>query len=367
MSLPPQTADSKDEQIRHIRSVYAKAKEMIADNGVGANPANDMTVTINGVVEESIGYTSNQKIKYYFKERRELRDDSDFRAYLQPYFIVENWEAAGHSSYRELLFDPDDGHLLFSYVHSETHAGYVIESRYYYDAKGNVVEVKQKEYNEWSSADGEKDRAKQYLDIFRKAMNQVGFKSDQLDYDNKRSGSKLINSIRNTYTKAKGKVAKNDKSDMPRDVEIIIHSQEDGDCPPLTDELRFYYDEYPNQLESANSSIYYHCYFISEKRYSMYSRLWREYNKTLSMSLPPQTADFLNYSEYLFDERGNNLIFSYCNSKEEGEEYEWRYYFDEKGNCIETRTNFVQHDNGMADKKSAKLYLDIFNAIMSLM
>ena len=113
---------------------------------------------------------------------------------------------------------------------------------------------------ESAAADG--GRAKQYLDIFRKAMNQVEFKSDQLDYDNKRSGSKLINSIRNTYTKAKGKVAKNDKSDMPRDVEIIIHSQEDGDCPPLTDELRFYYDEYPNQLESANSSIYYHCYFL---------------------------------------------------------------------------------------------------------
>ncbi len=218
---------------------------------------------------------------------------------------------------------------------------------------------------ESAAADG--GRAKQYLDIFRKAMNQVEFKSDQLDYDNKRSGSKLINSIRNTYTKAKGKVAKNDKSDMPRDVEIIIHSQEDGDCPPLTDELRFYYDEYPNQLESANSSIYYHCYFISEKRYSMTSVRGRSHIKHCLKDCRRRRQSFLNYSEYLFDERGNNLIFSYCNSKEEGEEYEWRYYFDEKGNCIETRTNFVQHDNGMADKKSAKQYLDIFNAIMSLM
>ena len=36
------------------------------------------------------------------------------------------------------------------------------------------------------------------------------------------------------------------------------------------------------------------------------------------------------YFEYLFAPQSHDLIFSYTNAREEGEKYEWRYYYDEK-------------------------------------
>ena len=85
------------------------------------------------------------------------------------------------------------------------------------------------------------------------------------------------------------------------------------------------------------------CYFITEHASSML---------------------FDNYSEYLFDPQGENLIFSYTRAREEGNEYEWRYYFDENGKCIETKTNSEDTDDGALDKRSAREFQAIFNTLI---
>ena len=70
------------------------------------------------------------------------------------------------------------------------------------------------------------------------------------------------------------------------------------------------------------------------------------------------------YDEYLFDQKTKNLVFSYSRGAEEGEVYEWRYYFDENGNCIETKTtNTDETDDGFYDKRAAKDFQAIFDTL----
>ena len=70
------------------------------------------------------------------------------------------------------------------------------------------------------------------------------------------------------------------------------------------------------------------------------------------------------YSEYLFDPEGKSLIFSYTRVKEEGEQLEWRYYYDENGKCIETKSNTEETDDGQEDKRTAKELQAFFNSLM---
>ena len=70
------------------------------------------------------------------------------------------------------------------------------------------------------------------------------------------------------------------------------------------------------------------------------------------------------YDEYLFDQKTKNLIFSYSRGAEEGQVFEWRYYFDENGDCIETKTtNTDETDDGFYDKRAAKDFQAIFDLL----
>ena len=115
---------------------------------------------------------------------------------------------------------------------------------------------------------------------------------------------------------------------MPNNLGIILHDSGD-DMPPRTTTTSMYFD-------SA-------CYFISEHISSM---------------------SFDAYSEYLFDPEGKSLIFSYTRVKEEGEQLEWRYYYDENGKCIETKSNTEETDDGQEDKRTAKELQAFFNSLM---
>jgi len=70
------------------------------------------------------------------------------------------------------------------------------------------------------------------------------------------------------------------------------------------------------------------------------------------------------YDEFLYEPKTKDLIFSYTRAAEEGQVYEWRYYYDENGDCIETKTtNTDETDDGFYDKRAAKDLQAIFDLL----
>jgi hypothetical protein len=126
-----------------------------------------------------------------------------------------------------------------------------------------------------------------------------------------------------------------------RDVHIVLHAL--GILwPPMTTEYKFNFEtrvvELPDQRRHDN-----YCYFISEHSKSM---------------------SYDGYMEFLFEPKTNDLVFSYTRAREEGEEHEWRYYYDENGKCIETKSNSEETDEGFYDKRAAKDYVAIMKFLL---
>jgi hypothetical protein len=343
---------SKQEQIKKIRQTYAEAKAQIAQNGKNGMAPLDLTITVNDgtQVDEDFIINEQRELTFYFNKHR-INSKLDYPDASQCYFIIGKWEANGHSSYREILLDPNEGTLLFSFTKSETHAGYVMETRYYYDGQGNVIEQKQKAGGDevkpgsvqWQEGDGDQAAVADLLDIFDWVMNpghEVGERSFPIEKTVPKA--ERLKTIRSAYATAKAKIAKNDKADIQRDVQIVIRDQSWG--PPETRTINYYYDVFEDYPESDGVSIDKFCYFISERLH---------HNK--------MGADI--YNEYLFTPQGHHLIFSYTNAKEEGEQHEWRYYFDENGKCIETKTNSDTKDGGKADKERVGKLVMIFQKL----
>jgi hypothetical protein len=347
-------AQNKEAQLKHIREMYAQAKEQIAQNGKDGRAPLDMKILINdgSYISDDLVINDVTELHFYFNKYR-INSDLDYPDASSCYFITEQWGANGHTRYREILFDSNEGVLLFSYMKAETHAGFTVETRYYYDGEGRLIDDKHKvggqEVNanahSWSSAEGDKAIAEAYLKIFEDLMNH------QTDISvEERPGAKVtpkaqrMKYIRSTYAEAKEKIAKNDKSELPLDVQVVIRDQSWG--PPEITELKFYFDAVTDQVEPDAVSVDNYCYFISEHRHH-------------------NNMGFDNYGEFLFAPMSHDLIFSYSCSKEEGEKREWRYYFDERGKCIEVKSEAEEVDYGFSDKITVKHYLKIFKALFN--
>lgn len=316
----------KDARIKEIRAAYSQAKKKIDQNGKGGKSPKDMRILLNHLEDEDIPLYNEESIDYYFDE-----STVDGVTTKHPYFIVENWTSHGHLRYREILLNPKDQQVMFCYMRGETDGGFVVETRYYYDTKGKCIEAKHNTDNTWTTDDSEKENAEYYLKIFNMVNNNGYFSPVDTDTKGKATTPKAqrIAQIRSIYAQAKDKIAKNDKAEMPNELHITIHDMGD-DWPPMTTEIKMYFDDA--------------CYFIS--------------HQSSSMSMD-------GYSEYLFDPKGESLIFSYTRGREEGNEYEWRYYYDENGKCIETKSNSEETDDGFYDKRAAKDYQAIFKFLMS--
>ena len=318
--------NAKDARIKEIRAAYSQAKKRIEQNGKGGKSPKDMTIMFNQLEDKDIPLYNEESINYYFDETY-----PEGISVKHPYFIVENWTCHGHTRYREILLNPQDQQVMFCYMKGETDGGFVVESRYYYDTKGKCIEQKHNTDNTWTDSGSEKENAEYYLKLFNMATHNGYF--SPLDTDTKAKPTtpkaKRIAQIRSIYAQAKDKIAKNDKAEMPNDLHITIHDLGDNE-PPRTQEIRMYFDTA--------------CYFIS--------------SQSTSMSLD-------GYSEYLFDPKGESLIFSYTRGREEGNEYEWRYYYDENGKCIETKSNSEETDDGFYDKRAAKDYQAIFSTLLN--
>ena len=343
-------AQNKQEQIQYIRKVYAEAKEQIAQNGKNGMAPLDVKIMINDgtQVDEDFIINEETELTFYFNKYR-VNADLDYPDASSCYFITENFEAHGHLRYREILFDPNEGNLLFCYSRQETDAGFVFENRYYYDNNGKLIDVKQKAGGKDVEPDAdsqeasvhEKAQAQFYLDAFELLMNAKGGASEPSRVKKPTTPkADRLTSIRNTYTQAKQKIANNDKSELPRDMTIVIRDQSWG--PPETTEMNFYFDESVGP-EGFNGN---YCYFISNHRHHN--------------NMGPD-----HYFEYLFTPLSHDLIFSYTNAREEGEKYEWRYYYDENGKCIEVKTEAEDEDGGAADKAQVQRYLKIFDMLVN--
>ena len=346
-------SESKEGQIRRIREVYAKAKEMVAANGTGSIGPRDMTITVNDGTQVDDEFIINEETEmtFYFTKKEPTSDIIDPTS--RCYFLTDYFTAHGHESKTELLFDPEDGHLLYAFTRSVTDSGFMIEDNNYFDAEGRLIEHKRKmgredledvDEDSEDGDDGSLDQqfAKECLDIFETMINH---KDVEPTTTNVRTTPKAdrLKMIRSTYTTAKNKIEKNDKSELPRDMRIVIHDQLAEDYPPVTVDLKFFFE--PNGNDEVFNN---HCYFISKQNHSMY---------------------FKEYSEFLLAPDSHKLIFSFTQTQEEGETYEWRYYYDENGKCIETKVKSVDvedtGDSGVDDKQQFSNYMKVFNMLVN--
>ena len=344
---------SKEERIKYIRKCYAEAKKKVDANGKNGKSPKDMQIIFNRLEDEEIPLYDTWSLNFYFDEKI-----VDGLATKQPpYLIVENWGNHGHIRYREVLLDPKDNQVIFSYMRGETDGGFVVESRYYYDAQGQCIEEKHNTHNTWTMPETEKDNAEFYLKLFNMLTYNGYFTPLDLDSLKKPTTPKAaskqeewkpastsereqarpkvkaerLKHIRALYDLAKEKSAANDKAEMPNDLHITLHDLGDNQ-PPRTIETRIYFN---------NDGIY----FINSHSTSMQMN---------------------GYNEYLFEPRTKNLIFSYSRGAEEGEVSEWRYYFDENGQCIETKTtNTDETDDGFYDKRAAKDWQAFFRTLIN--
>ena len=338
--LSPLSAQQKAEQIKHIRQVYAKAKQDVTNNG--KNGAAPLDVRVSRIeTDPTVDIEEDEDLQFFFKR-------VNGNGHAMCYLITRKWEADGHTDYREFLFDPIKGHLLFAFMKAETHAGFKVETRYYYDAQGRCIEQKHKvqdkettaDAHDWSSAKSEMEKAENYISAFNDLLNiydypPVATKS-MMEAAPK---EQIIKRIRAAYTEAKNKVAKNDKRQgAVNEMKIVVHDQAEKDMPPMTKNYNYYYDVV------QKSDTYYHCYFLSEKRKSMYGE---------------------TYEEYLTDDtpERHNLIFNYCKSVGEGETLETRYYYDAMGHCIEAKCNQPDYDEHTETRNRAGFYFSIFNKL----
>lgn len=341
------TKEQKEARIQEIRSAYAEAKAKVAKNGKNGQSPRDLWIECNDVIDKEADVTSWEGISVYFDS--ETVGETDVN---RPYFIVENATAHQHLLYREMLINPKDSTLMFCYRRGETDGGFVVESRYYYDTEGLLVEAKHSTHNTWSTPEGEQEVVKKYIDLFRTMTQGVLITREGTMADApsgpasaarqvaQRSNEQQKAYIRSLYSQTKKKIAQEAHEYQKRDVHIVLHDQ-GLQWPPQTTELQFYFDtrvvELPDQRRHDN-----YCYFISEHR---------------------QRMGFDSYVEYLFDTYSQDLLFYYCKCAEEGEQWEWRRYYDQQGNCFEQTGNSA--DDMPLDQNDAKNMLGLFYKVMA--
>lgn len=355
-------AQSKEAQLQRIRNLYAAAKQQAENNGKDGRAPLDMHIVINDgePVSDDFAITEQTNLYYYFnKEKTEA--DTDFLELAKCYLIIMKWESYGHTNYREMVFDPETSALLFSYLRGETDAAFVVETRYYYDNDGNLIDQKHMvggqeataEMHTWSTAEGDKEEAARYIAVFNKLVGHNDeFPPSPAEEPSAAAKSAQMKFIRDTYAQAKQKTEQDKHAMLPLNTQVTIHDLRGEDFPPLTSELNYYF----NRTDGKNPSTGLYdnlrnCYYLSEHRTCMY---------------------FDNYSEYLFDPSATTLypqqsiplIFSYSYSFEEGTKREWRYYFDQHGNCIETKSEAEEIDYGYSDRMAVRTYLEAFNKLL---
>lgn len=339
-----QAQSTKEARIKEIRTAYANAKKKMELNGKQGKSPKDLSIHVNYVRDEEYEVYDETMREYFFDEAEEKDGNGNPVRVKRPYFITENWSCHGHTRYTESLINPRNNMLMFYYTRAETDAGYVMESRYYYDKNGKCIEQKHNTPNSWTDDNSVEEQFDRYMKVFKMLTNNDYDEPLDVSRPTRKTTPKAqrIKNIRELYAQAKSRMAENDKAYAQRDIYIMMHDQGD-DMPPRTQEIALYFDTVEDQVEPDAKSIDNYCYFITEHSRSML---------------------YDGYMEFLFEPKTNDLVFSYTRAREEGNEYEWRYYYDENGKCIETKSNSQETDEGFYDKRAAKDYVAIMKFLL---
>ncbi len=341
-----QAQSTQQDIVRQIREIYAEAKQSIAQNGNNGMPPLDIHITISNPSDAGDDFLDdNTELTFYFTKYR-IDTSLGYPDASSCYFVIENRNSNGHHIYRETLYHPNEGYLLFCYMKGETDAGFTVETRYYYDADGQLVDQKHRVAghdavpgtHSWNDEVSEKERANRYLQIFDMLMNDRTADLPPASETTTTAKAERIKMIRSTYAQAKQKIDADTKADYPRNIQIIIR-----DLPgetPATTSLQFYFQPLQQDGESGN-----HCYFIAEQR--------------TQDGMEPE-----RYKEYLFGPDNHQLIFSYSRIKKNNETNEWRYYYDAGGTCFDVISKSAENDKGQSSRLAAQRYLKLFNTIL---
>ena len=338
-------AQPKDEQVKRIRQLYAEAKQKIAQNGKNGKAPLDLTIVReNGEeVDPDFILDSHTELTFYF-DNGKTKADQEFYDQSNCYFINEYWTSHGHESFLEVLVDAK-GYPLFIFSKGITDGGYVQENRYYYNQQGQTIHgiFKSGMYDQpLSERDDEQltptigdeklEEAKHLLKVFQSVMHT----SNHVPASTAKATTpkaERIKAIRAAYAKAQEKIAADKTSENPHHIFITLHEALSEQFPPVTENTNIYFDKKADAQGNEVGT----CYFINNRRQCMY---WD------------------NYVEFLANGNGTDVMFTYQNNKEEGENYEWRYYYDENGKCIEAKTNGIEEGDGVAERQTFFNYLN---------
>jgi hypothetical protein len=221
----------------------------------------------------------------------------------------------------------------------------VQENRYYYNQQGQTIHgiFKSGMYDQpLSERDDEQltptigdeklEEAKHLLKVFQSVMHT----SNHVPASTAKATTpkaERIKAIRAAYAKAQEKIAADKTSENPHHIFITLHEALSEQFPPVTENTNIYFDKKADAQGNEVGT----CYFINNRRQCMY---WD------------------NYVEFLANGNGTDVMFTYQHNKEEGENYEWRYYYDENGKCIEAKTNGIEEGDGVAERQTFFNYLN---------
>lgn len=346
MTVLTATAADKAARLKEIRQAYAEAKKDIDDDNKKGAQRMDVTLTVEDGSKVSEDFVVNEErtIKFYFKRVHQTGANDLFEPCC--YFVTDQWSADGHTTYREMLFNVLTGYLMFSFMKAETHAGFVVETRYYYDEVGDLIDEKYKvgdsettsAAQSWTTPGGDQTRAMTLSQTFLDLMRLKGDDAERYTAQTVGDKAALLKEIRALYADAKQKIQKDAKSETPMNVRLEVNDQEDPEMPAQKDVVRLWFE---HDAEGAAKPYF--------------------------MTTNCQLGDHSVYSEYLLGSKTPDLLFCFSQQQQnEGPALEWRYYFDRSGRCIEVKGNSPRNGPGFADRHAAKGYLELFEAAVNL-
>ena len=154
----------KQQKVKDILTAYAKAKQQAERDGKTNQPQRRMQVVLNEVLADEDNAPSTTQLTFYFDDV----NDSDGQEHSQPYFVREEVTTEGQRIYRDILFDQKLGHHVFTFSRFELSSGNTYETRYYWDADGQLL---QREGDDEGDDDYERGLATRYRNAFSILVN----------------------------------------------------------------------------------------------------------------------------------------------------------------------------------------------------
>ena len=169
LTLSSAQAQTKAEQLKEIRQLYAKAKDKVAQNGKKA-PNKHFQLVLNNKNEDS-PFPWKEIVDIYFDEVLEVSGDMPLRG-EGAYFMTRKFTHGDIDIYQEWLFDMEDlGKPVFAYQCQQQNDGTKLESRYYWN-NYELIEVKSNDRDSDPEGAFMLRYAQEYIQVFNTIANR---------------------------------------------------------------------------------------------------------------------------------------------------------------------------------------------------